>query len=86
MFAESGNDDDRWLRRVVGYGMASATMYLRLRDNQHWFSDTVAGAALGIATGRFTTHRRLQRAHDWNLTIMPSDYGGLKLSFSMILT
>jgi membrane-associated phospholipid phosphatase len=85
VFAESGNDDYRWLRRAVGYGMASATTYLRLHDNQHWLSDTVAGAALGIATGRFTTHRRLERAHDWNLSVTPSEYGGIKLTFNMIV-
>ena len=85
VFAESGNDDYRWLRRALGYGMAGATTYLRLHGNQHWLSDTVAGAALGIATGRFTTHRRLQRARDWNLSVAPSEYGGLKLSFNMIV-
>jgi membrane-associated phospholipid phosphatase len=85
VFAESGDDDYRWLRRAVGYGMASATMYLRVHDDQHWLSDTVAGAALGIATGRFSTHRRLQRAKDWNLTVTPSQYGGVKLTFSMIV-
>jgi len=85
VFAESGNDDYRWLRRALGYGMASATMYLRLHDNQHWLSDTVAGAALGIATGRFSTHRRLERAHDWNLSVTPSEYGGIKLTFNMIV-
>jgi membrane-associated phospholipid phosphatase len=85
VFAESGNDDYRWLRRVVGYGMASATAYLRVHENQHWLSDTVAGAALGIATGRFSTHRRLQRAHDWNLSVTPSQYGGVKLTFNMIV-
>ena len=59
VFAESGSDDYRWFRRVVGYGMASATAYLRVHGNQHWLSDTVAGAALGIASGRFdVTHRR----------------------------
>ena len=85
VFAESGNDDDRWLRRVVGYGMASATTYLRLHGNQHWLSDTVAGAAIGIASGRFTTHRRLQRAHDWNLSVTPSPYGGVNLAFNLIV-
>jgi membrane-associated phospholipid phosphatase len=85
VFAESGNDDYRWLRRAVGYGMASFTTYLRLHDNQHWLSDTVAGAALGIATGRFSTHRRLERAHDWNLSVTPSEYGGIKLTFNMIV-
>lgn len=84
VFAESGDDDYRWFRRVVGYGMASATMCLRLRDNQHWLSDTVAGAALGIATGRFSTHRRLERASDWNLSVTPSQYGGVKLTFNRL--
>jgi membrane-associated phospholipid phosphatase len=84
VFAESGSDDYRWFRRVVGYGMATATVYLRLRDNQHWLSDTVAGAALGIASGRFVTHRRLDRAHAWNLSFAPSQDGGLMMTFSMI--
>ena len=85
VFAESGEDDYRWLRRAVGYGMASATTYLRLHGNQHWLSDTVAGAAIGIASGRFTTHRRLQRANDWNLSVTPSPYGGVQLAFNLIV-
>jgi membrane-associated phospholipid phosphatase len=85
VFAESGNDDYRWLRRAVGYGMASATSYLRLHGNQHWLSDTVAGAAIGIASGRFVTHRRLQRAHDWNLSVTPSPYGGVQLAFNLVV-
>jgi len=85
VFAESGDDDYRWLRRALGYGMASATAYLRVKQNQHWLSDTVAGAALGIATGRFSTHQRLQRAHDWNLSVSPGQYGGMKLTFNMIV-
>jgi membrane-associated phospholipid phosphatase len=85
VFAESGNDEYRWLRWLLGYGMATGTTYLRLHDNQHWLSDTVAGAALGIATGRFSTHRRLERARDWNVSVAPSEYGGIKLSFNMIV-
>jgi membrane-associated phospholipid phosphatase len=84
VFAESGSDDYRWFRRALGYGMASATLYLRVHDNQHWLSDTVAGAALGIAAGRFSTHRRMQRARDWKLTVTPSQYGGVMLTFNMI--
>jgi len=42
--------------------MASATAYLRVHENQHWLSDAVAGTALGIATGRFSTHRSHPRA------------------------
>lgn len=85
VFAESGSDDYRWFRRFVGYGMASATAYLRVHGNQHWVSDTVAGAALGIAAGRFSTHRRLQRAKDWNVSLLPSPQGGMQLAFSVIV-
>ena len=58
VFAESGNDEYRWIRRVIGYGVAGATGYIRVRDNVHWVSDTVAGAALGIATARFVLNRQ----------------------------
>jgi membrane-associated phospholipid phosphatase len=85
VFAESGSDEYRWWRRVLGYGMAGATAYLRLHENQHWLSDTVAGAALGIATARFSTHRRLERAHDWNLSVTPSRSGGLMLTLNLIV-
>jgi hypothetical protein len=58
VFAESGNDDYRWIRRIIGYGVASATGYVRVNENVHWLSDSVAGAALGIATARFVLNRQ----------------------------
>jgi membrane-associated phospholipid phosphatase len=58
VFAESGNDEYRWVRRILGYGIAAATSYVRVRENVHWLSDTVAGTALGIATARFVLNRR----------------------------
>jgi membrane-associated phospholipid phosphatase len=58
VFAESGNDEYRWIRRILGYGVATATGYIRVHDNVHWVSDTVAGAALGIATARFILNRQ----------------------------
>ena len=58
VLAESGNDDYRWIRRLLGYGLGAATSYERLKHNAHWLSDTVAGAALGIATARFSMDRR----------------------------
>ncbi len=61
VFAESGNDEYRWIRRIVGYGVAGATGYVRVRDNVHWLSDTVAGSALGIATARFVLNRQNAR-------------------------
>jgi hypothetical protein len=58
VFAESGNDEYRWIRRIIGYGVASATAYERTSENVHWLSDSVAGAALGIATARFVLNRQ----------------------------
>jgi len=64
VFAESGNDEYRWIRRIIGYGVAGATGYVRIKENVHWLSDNVAGAALGIATARFVLNR--QEARDQN--------------------
>jgi membrane-associated phospholipid phosphatase len=58
VFAESGNDEYRWIRRIIGYGVAGATGYARMNENVHWLSDNVAGAALGIATARFVLNRQ----------------------------
>jgi hypothetical protein len=67
VLAESGNEKYRWLRRTLGYGAASAVSYARVHDGAHWLSDTVAGAALGIATAQFAMHRR--NASDTNGTL-----------------
>jgi len=71
VFAESGNDDYRWLRRVVGYGVAGYTGYNRVSDNAHWMSDVMAGAALGYYTAHF-------------VMLLPMDEG-LMLTFSMAM-
>jgi membrane-associated phospholipid phosphatase len=89
VLAESGNDDYRWIRRILGYGVATATMYVRLHDNVHWLSDTVTGAAIGISTAHFTMNRREQRAHrdEWSgeWSIAPTEYGGAMLSYTVPL-
>ncbi len=33
---------------VVGYGLGTTVAYLRIYNNKHWFSDVVAGAAVGV--------------------------------------
>jgi membrane-associated phospholipid phosphatase len=63
VFAESGNDEYRWIRRMIGYGIAAGTSYIRVRENVHWLSDTVAGTALGIATARFVLNRQDAQLH-----------------------
>jgi membrane-associated phospholipid phosphatase len=85
VLAESGGDDFRWIRRVLGYGMASATAYVRLHDNVHWLSDTVGGAAIGIATAEFTMHRRQARTHQWDLSVGPMTGGGTELAVTYTL-
>jgi hypothetical protein len=86
VFAESGDDEYRWLRRFIGYGTAAATGYLRLHDNAHWLSDVVAGAAVGIATAHFSINRRLERVQHLeglNVSVAPIAGGGLELNFSL---
>jgi membrane-associated phospholipid phosphatase len=84
VLAESGNDDYRWLRRLLGYGLGAGTDYLRLKHNAHWFSDVVAGSALGAASARFAM-RRSERATDGlRFTLLPVP-GGAVLSCSAYL-
>ena len=77
VLAESGDDEHRWSRRVIGYGVAGATAYARLHDNVHWFSDVVAGAAIGMASARFVINRDAERAGTRHsaISVVPLDRG-----------
>jgi membrane-associated phospholipid phosphatase len=77
VFAESGNDEYRWIRRIIGYGVAGATGYVRLKENVHWLSDSVAGAALGIASARFVLNRQSAQDRDAALQFQPVRNGWL---------
>ncbi len=85
VLAESGGDDLRWVRRLLGYGLASATAYLRLKDNAHWLSDTVAGAAIGVASAEFSLHRREERRRNWQATVTAAPGGGVMVGFNLAL-
>lgn len=56
--ATSLSDEIRrpWATAVL-YTAASGTAWSRVNDNVHWFSDVVAGAALGIVTAKFMDGR-----------------------------
>jgi hypothetical protein len=82
VLAEYGNDNDRWTRRAIGYGLALATSYARVHSNSHWLSDTVAGAALGIATAQFTINRREERRLNGVSASVAPVAGGAMLLFS----
>jgi len=74
VMAESGNDRLRWVRRVLGYGIGVATAYQRMNHDEHWLSDTVAGAGIGIATARFMMKRH-DESNDRAFMIQPIDDG-----------
>ena len=52
------SDEIRNTWATVGlYALATGTAYSRLNDNDHWFSDVVAGAAVGFISAKFATGR-----------------------------
>jgi membrane-associated phospholipid phosphatase len=83
VLAESGNDRQRWLRRILGYGLGALTAYERMNHDEHWFSDTVAGAGVGIATARFLMKRH-DTSNNRTFTIVPTR-DGLAISYAAIL-
>lgn len=84
VLAESGNDEYRWLRRFLGYGLGVATSYLRLKHNTHWLSDTVAGAGLGISTAHFVMNRTYGPEQQSHLSLVPIE-GGAMLTYNLTL-
>ena len=45
-----------WKAGVAGYAVGAFVGWSRIRSNEHWLSDTVAGAMIGAASGRAVTH------------------------------
>ncbi len=82
VLAESGNPRYRWIRRTLGYGIGAFTAYLRLKHNAHWLSDTVAGAALGMATAHFVMDRSKQREDEYSSVSLVPVRGGVMLAYS----
>lgn len=52
---------DTWWARTIFYSMAAATAFSRVRDNQHWISDAVAGSLIGFGAGYFVVNRENER-------------------------
>jgi membrane-associated phospholipid phosphatase len=82
VLAESGDDRHRWLRRVIGYGLGIGTGYQRLNHDAHWLSDTVAGAALGIAAAKFVMKRRARAEPRGEVSLTPME-GGTMLTYTI---
>lgn len=82
VFADS-RPSGEWHWRALAYTLAAATAYARVHDNMHWTSDVVAGAALGIATGRFVAGRTEKTPGEHvSLSFEPLPGGGM-LRFSV---
>lgn len=85
VLAESGNDDYRWVRRVLGYGLGTFTAYERLKHNAHWLSDVVASAAVGAASAHFAMGRRdAEREEGSHVSVVPTP-GGVMLTYTTSL-
>lgn len=87
VLAESGNDDDRWLRRFLGYGaVAGFTAFERLKHNAHWLSDDVAGAEIGGATAHFVLERAQERreARNYSFSLVPVE-GGAMITYNLTI-
>lgn len=84
VLAESGDDSQRWWRRTAGYGIGVLTAYQRVNHDTHWLSDTVAGAAIGIAAANVVMRRRREAEPFGHLGIAPID-DGMMISYTVPL-
>jgi membrane-associated phospholipid phosphatase len=58
---------------VALYGLAAGTAWSRLNDDDHWLSDTVLGAAIGVASAKLVSGRwRLFRIRPPRFLVSPS--------------
>ena len=79
-------DTSPWIS-VGGYAVATTTAIYRMANNQHWISDVLIGAGIGIFSTKivYYTHR-----YHWggkkNMIILPTIYkNGGGVSFAMML-
>ncbi len=82
VLAESGNDEYRAFRRVLGYGLGAFSAFQRLKHNDHWLSDTVAGAAIGVASARFVLNRHDRALGAGDFSVIPLERG-MMLTYSI---
>lgn len=78
----AGHYESRWVD-AAAYGLASLVGVARVYDDDHWFSDVVAGAAIGAATGRFIVRTNQRQRAQWTvLPIYDRERRGLLVSIS----
>ncbi|MEJ5961920.1 phosphatase PAP2 family protein [Pedobacter immunditicola] len=69
---------------IAGYTVASATSVLRIYSNDHWFSDVVAGAGVGVLSTKlaYVVYPHLKKLlvnkeKDFNFTAVPAYQDGV---------
>jgi membrane-associated phospholipid phosphatase len=80
------HDTSPWIS-VSGYAVATTTAVFRMANNQHWISDVLIGAGIGIFSTKviYFTHR-YQWGKKSNVVILPAIYRkGGGVSFAMLL-
>jgi membrane-associated phospholipid phosphatase len=69
---------DTWWSRTFFYGMAGLSSFVRLYNNQHWFTDVFAGSLIGLGAGLFMVNREKDRIEGnsmGKLSILPGVNG-----------
>jgi membrane-associated phospholipid phosphatase len=70
------NDVSPWIG-IAGYTIAAGTGFLRLYNNQHWLTDVIAGAGIGILSTKAAywllpyIHKKLFTKKSFNMTAVP---------------
>lgn len=80
-------DTSPWIS-VAGYAMATTTGVFRMANNQHWISDVLIGAGIGIFSTKvvYFTHQYRWGKKNSNIVILPAIYrNGVGVSFAMQL-
>ena len=60
---------DKWWVGAVAYPLAGLTAWSRMYDDKHWLSDVVAGAAIGIFTGKVVNSEK-----NIKVSVLPSSF------------
>lgn len=74
---------------IAGYAAASATAYLRMYNNKHWFRDLAPGAGIGIISTKLvywiypSIKRKLFKDKPMNTVVMPF-YQNKTMGFTLV--
>lgn len=78
--ATSISESYGYLKALPFWGMAVVTGFSRISDDQHWLSDVVAGATLGVLFGRAAYHHHFPLKPD--LQIQKGQITGMALNMN----